>query len=166
MDEIIISILVPMYNAETTIEKCLTKLLGQCGNTTEVVVLDDGSIDGCKKKAREFEKNNSKIRVYSQKNRGVAYTRQKLIDLARGEYIMFCDADDYFEDSALDQVYGDIIKYNKENMSPDVYIYGYNLVRNSRNKRIENRRLTSGIYKKEDYSREHSSAMGDLYWSA
>ena len=166
MDEIIISILVPMYNAETTIEECLTKLLKQCGNTTEVVVLNDGSIDGCEKKAREFEKTNSRIRVYSQKNHGVAYTRQKLIDLARGEYIMFCDADDYFEDSAIDQVYGDIIRYRKENASPDVYIYGYNLVRSFGNKRIEHRRLTSGIYNKKEYSREHSSSMEDLYWSA
>ena len=166
MDEIIISILVPMYNAETTIEECLTKLLKQCGNTTEVVVLNDGSIDGCEKKAREFEKTNSRIRVYSQKNRGVAYTRQKLIDLARGEYIMFCDADDYFEDSAIDQVYGDIIRYRKENASPDVYIYGYNLVRSFGNKRIEHRRLTSGIYNKKECSREHSSSMEDLYWSA
>lgn len=166
MDEIIISILVPMYNAETTIEECLTKLLKQCRNTTEVVVLNDGSIDGCEKKAREFEKTNSRIRVYSQKNRGVAYTRQKLIDLARGEYIMFCDADDYFEDSAIDQVYGDIIRYRKEHASPDVYIYGYNLVRSFGNKRIEHRRLTSGIYNKKEYSREHSSSMEDLYWSA
>lgn len=47
MDEIIISILVPMYNAETTIEECLTKLLKQCGNTTEVVVLNDGSMPRC-----------------------------------------------------------------------------------------------------------------------
>ena len=56
MDEIIISILVPMYNAETTIEECLTKLLKQCGNTTEVVVLNDGSIDGCEKKLENLKK--------------------------------------------------------------------------------------------------------------
>ena len=79
---------------------------------------------------------------------------------------MFCDADDYFEDSAIDQVYGDIIRYRKENASPDVYIYGYNLVRSFGNKRIEHRRLTSGIYNKKEYSREHSSSMEDLYWSA
>ena len=59
-----------MYNAETTIEECLTKLLKQCGNTTEVVVLNDGSIDGCEKKAREFEKTNSRIRVYLEKSWG------------------------------------------------------------------------------------------------
>lgn len=58
---------------------------------------------------------------------------------------MFCDADDYFEDSAIEQVHGDINRYRKENTSPDVYIYGYNLVRSFGNKRIEHRRLTSGI---------------------
>ena len=154
-----------MYNASSTILRCLETLSDQCGTIAEVVVLDDGSTDNCLLKAKEMEKKNSKIRVYSQKNQGVSYTRQKLIKLARGKYIMFCDADDYFEKDAIVGVYKDIIDNDNEN-SPDVFIYGYNLVRSYGNKTVSRRELDTGLYSKTEFSSEHVASLGDLYWSA
>lgn len=165
MNDLMISVLVPMYNASSTILRCLETLSDQCGTIAEIVVLDDGSTDDCFQKAKEMEKKNPKIRVYSQENQGVSYTRQQLIKLAKGKYIMFCDADDYFEKDAIGIVYKDIIDMDDEN-SPDVFIYGYNLVRNYGNKTVALRELDAGLYSKKEFSSKHVTSLGDLYWSA
>lgn len=166
MDEVIISILVPMYNASTTILRCLEVLAAQCGNIAEVVVLDDGSTDDCLMKAKEIEEKNPRIRVYSQENQGVACTRQHLLDFAHGKYIMFCDADDYFQEDAVSIVYKDIMDMDGRNISPDVFVYGYNLIRTFGNKTIKNRKLNIGIHSKKEFAKNHATALGDLYWSA
>ena len=92
----LISILIPAYQAEKTIERCLSSILNQTNNDFEVIVLDDGSADQTYSICEKY-KNDERLVLYTQANAGVAETRQRLLDLAIGKYIQFVDADDWVE---------------------------------------------------------------------
>lgn len=96
-----ISIILPVYNGSSYLERAIRSVLGQEGinlQDIELIILDDGSSDNSLQIAKSFAKKYSKlIKVHSHKNIGVANTRNKGIDLARGKYILFIDQDDYFD---------------------------------------------------------------------
>ena len=92
----LISILVPAYQAEKTIRRCLDSVLSQSCDNYEVVVIDDGSTDSTLSICKEFCIDN-KVRLYTQENSGIAYTRQRLVELAKGIYLQFVDSDDWVE---------------------------------------------------------------------
>lgn len=104
-----ISILVPVYQAEKTVENTLRCLLEQpCdGFSFEVVALNDGSRDGSLSKMQALQAcyPPERLRVLTQENRGVARTRNRLLQEARGEYVLFVDADDTLEEGALSFLY-------------------------------------------------------------
>lgn len=95
MDNIIASIIVPVYKAEETIEKCLDSLLDQTVDNYEVIVVDDGSPDRCGEICDRYACD--KIRVIHQKNAGVPAARNAALDVAQGKYLLFCDSDDYVD---------------------------------------------------------------------
>lgn len=86
-----VSVIVPAYNCEKTIEKCITSLLDQSYRNVEIIVVDDGSIDNTYSVLQKY----SSVKVFRQKNCGVSCARNKGIKEASGKYIVFCDADDY-----------------------------------------------------------------------
>ena len=92
-----LSILIPMCNAERYIEKCLESLMFQsiAKDDYEVIVFDDGSSDSSLKVVKNFSKKYTNILIYTHANRGVVFTRNKLLKLAKGTYIYFVDADDF-----------------------------------------------------------------------
>lgn len=92
----LISILIPAYQAERTIERCLVSVLNQTNNDFEVIVIDDGSTDLTCAICEKYEYDR-RFRFYTQTNLGVAATRQRLLDLSIGKYIQFVDADDWVE---------------------------------------------------------------------
>lgn len=92
-----ISIIVPVYNAEKYLHKCLNSILNQELNNIEVIIIDDGSSDNSKKIIQEYQVKDSRVRAIYQSNQGVSATRNKGIRIAKGEYIGFVDADDYIE---------------------------------------------------------------------
>ncbi|MCF7569078.1 glycosyltransferase [Sabulilitoribacter arenilitoris] len=99
-----LSIVVPFYNAESHIERCLYSLVNQNINSNdyEILLIDDGSIDNGKVVVESFIKKHSNIKLYSQSNIGLGATRNKGIKLATGDYIYFIDADDYLAFNTLD----------------------------------------------------------------
>lgn len=97
----LISILVPAYQAEKTIRRCLDSVLSQSCDNYEVVVIDDGSTDSTLSICKEFCIDN-KVRLYTQENSGIAYTRQRLVELAKGIYLQFVDADDWVESNMVE----------------------------------------------------------------
>ncbi|WP_117882559.1 glycosyltransferase [Aureibaculum luteum] len=92
-----LSFIIPLYNAEKYIEQCLSSIHNQSMilNDYEVIVIDDGSSDNGILKARKIAKEYSNMVVYHQENKGVSATRNRGIDLAKGDYIWFIDSDDY-----------------------------------------------------------------------
>lgn len=87
-----LSIVIPVYNAEKYIEECLASILSEMDDETELLLLDDGSTDFSYEIIQKYEKEN--IRIFHHKNNGASYTRNCGITEAKGEYIMFVDADD------------------------------------------------------------------------
>ena len=115
-----LSIIIPVYNAEEHIEKCMDSVIRQATDEDEILLIDDGSRDKSEKIIRKYEKNYPHIvRVISKKNEGVAKTRNLGIKEARGEYICFVDNDDYIDDDYI-SAFCNAIKYGY-----DIVIGGY-----------------------------------------
>lgn len=91
----LISVIVPAYNAEKYIEKCINSILNQTYKDIEVLVIDDGSKDDTYKILCEIKKSDKRLKVYKQKNAGVSSARNYGMKMATGKYIGFVDSDDY-----------------------------------------------------------------------
>ena len=90
-----ISIIVPMYNVEMYLRKCIKSILQQTYKNIEVILVDDGSPDNCGKIADAFAKMDSRVKVIHQDNKGLCGARNAGLDVATGEYIGFIDSDDW-----------------------------------------------------------------------
>jgi len=90
----LVSVLIPTYNSERFIENTLRSALGQTHTNIEVVILDDGSMDETPSMIKRLSQNDSRIRYVFQENHGLAQARNRLVSLAKGEYISFLDHDD------------------------------------------------------------------------
>lgn len=95
-----ISIIVPLYNKAATIERCIKSVLAQTYNDWELLIIDDGSTDDSSKIVERYS-DNKKIHYHYKKNGGVSSARNLGIKLAKGEWITYIDADDYFLPEAL-----------------------------------------------------------------
>ena len=94
-----ISVIVPVYNAETYLPQCIESILRQDYEDLELLLVDDGSSDKSVPICEEYGRRSEKIRVLAQKNSGVSAARNKGIENAKGDYIVFVDADDYLPES-------------------------------------------------------------------
>ena len=93
-----LSVIIPVYNAEKTLKKCMESVLKQKDEDLEIVLINDGSIDASDKMIQEYKEKNPKIiSYYRKKNTGVADTRNYGIKKAKGKYILFLDGDDYLD---------------------------------------------------------------------
>lgn len=91
----LVSVIVPVFNAEPFIDQCLESLVNQSYRNIEILVLDDGSRDNSLLKLQTWKKKDARVSVYSRENRGLVATLNELISLCRGRYIARMDADDY-----------------------------------------------------------------------
>ena len=93
-----LSVIIPVYNADKTLKKCIESVLKQKDEDLEIVLINDGSTDASDKIIQEYKEKNPKIiSYYKKKNTGVADTRNYGIKKAKGTYILFLDADDYLD---------------------------------------------------------------------
>lgn len=102
---VIISIIVPVYNVEQYLNRCVTSLVNQTLKDIEILLVDDGSPDSCPQMCDEWAERDSRIRVVHKKNEGLGYARNSGMDLARGEYIAFVDSDDYVNENTYKKLY-------------------------------------------------------------
>lgn len=89
------SVIIPVYNAEKTLRRCLDSLLRQDCSDVEIILVNDGSKDDSLEVCREYERGYSFIRVIDKENGGVSSARNAGLDLAEGTYVLFVDSDDY-----------------------------------------------------------------------
>lgn len=120
-----VSIIVPMYNSEDYIDECLSSLLEQTLQDIEVLCVDNCSTDTTVAKAKKYEARDSRFKVYvNDENRGQAYSVNRGIDLAQGEYIAECDADDWVHPEMYERMYkaaegSDVVTCGWYDMYPD-----------------------------------------------
>ena len=98
------SVIVPVYNAEKYIERCLCSISNQSFQDIEILVINDGSSDRSLDAAKEYAKSDSRIKIFSQDNQGGSAARTLGIEKASGEYICFVDADDYIESTMIEKL--------------------------------------------------------------
>ncbi|MBR4618809.1 MAG: glycosyltransferase [Bacilli bacterium] len=121
-----ISIIVPIYNAEKYLNKCIDSLLNQTKKELEIILINDGSTDNSEKIIKSY--NDKRIIYYKNKNQGIGKTRNFGIEKATGKYIMFVDSDDYLKEDACEKLYK---KAEKENL--DLVICNFYRVVNNEN---------------------------------
>lgn len=122
-----ISLIVPVYNAERTIKKCIESIISQSLKEIEIICINDGSSDKSLEILKYYKEFDNRLVIISRKNRGVGYSRNEGIKTAKGEYIGFVDADDYYPNrEVLNELYsnakqskkmvcgGSLIIYNEE----------------------------------------------------
>lgn len=98
----LVSIIIPVYNLEDYIENCLNSVLNQTYDNLEIICIDDGSIDKSADIIKKYQNNDQRIVYLYQENRGVSSARNKGIDNAHGDYIMFVDGDDFIHFQAIE----------------------------------------------------------------
>lgn len=98
-----ISIIIPAYNAEKYIKKCLDSLIKQTKKEIEIIVINDGSKDNTEELINSY--TDSRIKYYKNTNHGIGYSRNYGIEKAKGKYIMFLDSDDYVEKDICEKLY-------------------------------------------------------------
>lgn len=91
----IISIIVPIFNVEKYLDRCVDSILSQTFTDFELILVDDGSPDGCPAICDAYAAQDKRVVVIHKKNGGVSAARNSGLDIAQGEYIAFCDGDDY-----------------------------------------------------------------------
>ena len=101
-DDILVSVIIPAYNAEKYLGFCLDTVIAQTHKKLEIIVINDGSKDNTGKICDEYAEKDSRIRVIHQENHGVAFTRNVGLDKATGEYIAFIDSDDYVKSNYIE----------------------------------------------------------------
>ena len=120
-----ISVIVPIYNAEKTLRKCVDSLLAQTFKDFEVLLIDDGSPDQCGAICDEYAKQDSRVRVIHQENQGVSAARQCGMDNAQGEYTIHADPDDWVEPEMLEELYKKAKEDDADMVICDFYINTY-----------------------------------------
>lgn len=93
----LISLIIPCYNAEKTLEKCMISVMGQTYGNLEIIIVDDGSTDGSSQIYYKHQSQDDRIKVIKQKNAGVSKARNVGLQSATGAYICFVDSDDWVE---------------------------------------------------------------------
>ena len=100
-----VSIIVPVYNVEKYLDRCMESLLGQTLKDIEIILVDDGSPDNCPQMCDEYAKRDSRVKVVHKENAGLGYARNSGLEVATGEYVAFVDSDDYVEYDMYERLY-------------------------------------------------------------
>ncbi|UKK74845.1 glycosyltransferase [Segatella bryantii] len=100
-----VSIIVPIYNVEKYLDRCMSTLVNQTLIDIEIIMVDDGSPDNCPQMCDEWAKKDSRIKVIHKKNEGLGFARNAGLDVAIGEYVAFVDSDDFTEKDAYKCLY-------------------------------------------------------------
>mgnify|MGYP002519092309 CR=1 FL=1 len=111
---LLVSVLIPAYNAERYLTKCLDSVLEQDYKKLEIIIVDDGSIDETSEICDDYARRDSRIKVIHQENQGLAETRNVLVRNAKGEFVTFIDSDDTVNPQYVSTLLGIINKYDAD----------------------------------------------------
>lgn len=117
------SIIVPIYNVEKYLKRCIDSIINQEFQDYEIILVDDESPDNCPKICDDLSKSDERISVIHKKNEGLGMARNTGLEAAKGKYIFFIDSDDYIMPNLLNDVYKEI-----EKSSSEVVFYGFNRI--------------------------------------
>lgn len=111
-----VSIIIPIYNAEKYLKRCLDTVVNQTFKSLEIILINDGSTDDSLRIMNEYKGNYNNVEIINQENSGQGEARNKGVSIAKGEYITFADADDWLSENYVEVLY-DAIKKNNADIS-------------------------------------------------
>ena len=118
----LVSIVIPVYDVEKYLDRCMESVLGQTWQNIEVILIDDGSPDSCPQKCDDYAAKDPRVRVIHQKNSGVAAARNTGVRAAKGDYIAYVDSDDYVTPLYIEQLLRTILDSGRR-ISVSSYAY-------------------------------------------
>ena len=116
-----ISIIVPIYNAENYLDRCIESIINQTYQNLEIILIDDGSIDKSGEICDHYATKDLRVRVFHQMNKGIGLTRQFGIDISTGDYVVWVDADDWVDKNEIEDMYSVAITNHSEIVICDYY---------------------------------------------
>ena len=152
--EVTISVIIPVYNSELFLDRCLSSVLSQTFVDFEVLLINDGSTDSSVTICERYEKEDSRIRFFNRSNHGVSATRQFGIDHCRGKYCIQIDSDDWIDKDCFEK----LISKAKSTQADIVYM---GLV-----KEFEDRSEPVRMYRANDIEDYLSAVMCGKCWGA
>lgn len=159
----LISIIIPVYNCAKYIQKCISSLQEQTYTNLEIIIVNDGSTDNSLDLCEALAVNDERIVIRSKLNTGVSDTRNIGIDIARGKYLAFIDADDYVEKDYIDKLYYSLIQNNA-----DIVCCGYREILNEENNefidQVKKRAEISDINKYIDIFVNERDFISSVIW--
>lgn len=117
-----ISIIVPVYNAESTLRRCLESILGQTYTDLEILLINDGSTDQSGKICEEYAARDKRVRYFNRKNQGVSAVREFGTRQAKGTYFIHFDSDDWAHSQMIMDMGAEAIKQNADILISDFYV--------------------------------------------
>lgn len=106
----LVSVIVPVYNAEEYLDRCVKSLLGQTLSNIEIILVDDGSTDRSGVMCERYAQQDERVNVFHQSNSGVAVARQRGVDMAQGLFSIHVDPDDWVELTMLEELYAKAVE--------------------------------------------------------
>lgn len=150
-----LTVVVPAYNVEKYISKCLESLVNQTYNELEILVINDGSSDETEKIVKEFENKYKNLKLLNKINGGLSSARNYGINFAKGEYITFVDGDDYLDKKTYEDVMEKLI-YEKSEMA----IFSYKKIFKNKIKKIKlNKKLYSENFLRKIFSKSDEASI-------
>lgn len=146
-----VSLIIPVYNSEPYLKRCLDSVLAQTIKEIEIVCVDDGSTDGSSEILDEYSKSKKNIKVIRQENRGVVAARRLGVSVAQGKYIGYVDSDDWVEKDMFEKLYGYAVSQAADLVTSGYYLEGDYITSHYDT-------VAAGLYKgkRMKYLREHT----------
>lgn len=121
-----ISIVVPVFNVEKYLPRCMETILNQSYDNYEVILVDDGSTDGSSRLCDEYAQKNNNVRVLHKNNGGLSSARNVGIQMAKAELITLVDSDDFISEDYLEYLYGLMVRYDADMAcASHLFVYGF-----------------------------------------
>ena len=114
MEKDLISVIVPVYNIEKYLPRCIDSILDQTYKNWEAIFINDGSTDNSLKILEEYKKRDERIKIIDKKNAGSGAARNDGIETSKGKYIAFLDSDDWYEEDFLEKLYNNLIENSSD----------------------------------------------------
>lgn len=149
----LISVIVPVYNVEKYLNKCVESIVNQTYKNLEIILVDDGSPDNCPKMCDAWAEKDSRIKVIHKPNGGLSSARNAGMDVMHGQYVMFIDSDDYIKLNTVEIMYGNIAEDDYDVCTCNHYLVDkdYNIIDkdNYINAVLKNEKVMQEFYRKE-----------------
>ncbi len=155
------SVIVPVYNVEKYLDRCINSIISQKYNDFELILVDDGSPDNCPEICDNWAKKDGRIKVIHKENGGLSSARNAGLDIAKGDYILFIDSDDYITDNFFNEVE----KYTQKN-SLIVFTCIYRKISGDKKREIKNLDNNYSMFEKTKYlisSRTVNTAWSKIF---